>query len=300
MTCELPPRLLGDLQAEQYRILRTQIPVLYAVLSINMAILCFSVYAAVPPTLSLVVPGIFAALIIVRLVTWLTRRPSQYPCASRISRHLLSTTIIAGVISLSLGLWGVALLNSAAADKPFVPLFIAFGAIACAYCLASLPRAAFATITLATTPVILALLASGVRLQEAAGLNLVLIFVLILRLVAHQYDRLVDSVITHSELKALAYADPLTGLPNRRAFIECLDGIETPPNGSARAFVAMIDLDGFKAINDTYGHAAGDAVLIQAAGRIQASCTNCRMVARLGGDEFAAFLRAPASPSSPG
>jgi diguanylate cyclase (GGDEF)-like protein len=290
MTCELPPRLIGDLQAEQYRILRTQIPVLYAVLSINMAILCYSVYTAVPPTLSLVVPGIFAVLIVVRLVTWLTRRPSQYPSASRISRHLLSTTIIAGVISLSLGLWGVALLNSAAADKPFVPLFIAFGAIACAYCLASLPRAAFATITLATTPVILALLVSGVRLQEAAGLNLVLIFVLILRLVAHQYDRLVDSVITHSELKALAYADPLTGLPNRRAFIECLDGIETPPNGNARAFVAMIDLDGFKAINDTYGHAAGDAVLIQAAGRIQASCTNCRMVARLGGDEFAALI----------
>jgi diguanylate cyclase (GGDEF)-like protein len=291
MTCELPPRLLGDLQAEQYRILRTQIPILYAVLSINTGILCFSVYGAVSPTLSLVIPGIFAALIMVRVITWLGRRPSQSRSASRIARHLLSTTLIAGVISLGLGLWGVALLNSAVADKPFVPLFIAFGAIACAYCLASLPRAAFATISLATTPVIFTLLTSGIRLEQAAGLNLLLIFILILRLVAHQYDRLVDSVITHTELKTLAYADPLTGLPNRRAFIECLaDVIEAPLGASGRATIAMIDLDGFKAINDTYGHAAGDAVLIQAAGRIQAACISGRMVARLGGDEFAALI----------
>lgn len=291
MTRELPPHLIGNLQAEQYRILRTQIPVLYAVLLINTGILCFSVYGTVHSALSLVIPAVFVALVVVRLIIWLTRRRSPSPTSSLVARQLLSTTVIAGGISLGLGLWGAALLNSAVADKPFVPLFIAFGAIACAYCLASLPRAAFATISLATTPVILALLTSGFRLQEAVGLNLLLIFLLILRLVAHQYDRLVDSVVSHSELKSLGFSDSLTGLPNRRAFIECLTNILAAPLGdSGRVSVAMIDLDGFKAINDTYGHAAGDAVLIQAARRIQSGCTSCRMVARLGGDEFAALI----------
>jgi diguanylate cyclase (GGDEF)-like protein len=290
LTRDLAPGLRGELQAEQFRILRTQIPVLYAVLSINTAILCFSVYGSVAVTLSLVIPGMFAALIVIRSVIWLTRH-RKAPTPPRTARYLSSTTWVASIVSLGLGLWGVALLHSHLGDQPFVPLFIAFGAIACAYCLASLPRAAFATIFLATTPVIVTLLASGVRLQEAAGVNLLLIFLLILRIVAHQYDHLVDKVVIHSELKALAYADPLTGLPNRRAFIECLEGVVgRPSDGRARASVAMIDLDGFKAINDTHGHAAGDAVLVEAASRLQSACTECRMIARLGGDEFAALF----------
>ena len=288
----LPTHLQGDLQTEQFRILRTQIPILYAVLSINTGILCFSVYGAVSATLSVVIPGAFASLIAVRTFTWVTRL-RKVPSVQRIARYLNSTTLIAGFVSLGFGLWGVALLHSAVGDKPFVPLFIAFGAIACAYCLASLPRAAFVTIILAATPVIFALLTSGARLQQAAGLNLLLIFLLILRLVAHQYGYLVNSVETRSELKSLAHSDPLTALPNRRAFIECLERVVAAPlDQVGRLSVAMIDLDGFKAINDTYGHAVGDAVLIQAAIRIQAACAGCQMVARLGGDEFAAVMLA--------
>jgi diguanylate cyclase (GGDEF)-like protein len=292
LTRDLPAHLSGELQAEQFRILRTQIPILYAVLSINTGILAFSVYGAVSATLSLVIPGAFASLIAVRAFIWVTRLRT-IPSAPRLARYLFSTTLIAGFVSLGLGLWGVALLNSAVGDKPFVPLFIAFGAIACAYCLASLPRAAFATIILAVTPVIVALLTSGVRLQQAAGLNLLLIFLLILRLVVHQYGHLVDSVEANAELKLLAHSDPLTGLPNRRAFIEYLESIVAAPlEQIGRMSVAMIDLDGFKAINDTFGHVAGDAVLIQAGIRIRAACAGCQMVARLGGDEFAAVMLA--------
>lgn len=287
---DLPVQLRGELQAEQFRILRTQVPILYAVLAINAAILCFSVYGSVAPTPSIiVVPAGFALLIVVRSVIWLTRRES--PDVVRTARYLQSTTLIAAVVSLGLGVWGVTLLHSGVGDQPFVTLFIAFGAIACAYCLASLPQAAFATIFLATTPVIIALLASGVGVQVAEGVNLLLIFLLILRLVVHQFNDLVDRVSIHAQLRMLAYADPLTGLPNRRAFIEQLEQVvSTTAEGHGRASVAMIDLDGFKAINDTYGHAAGDAVLIQAAERIKAACAGCGMVARLGGDEFAALL----------
>lgn len=138
---------------------------------------------------------------------------------------------------------------------------------------------------------IVTLLTSGVGLQQAAGLNLLLIFLLILRLVVHQYNYVVEGVVSRSQLETLANADPLTKLPNRRAFIDRLDAtFNKAGDGLLGASVAMIDLDGFKAINDTYGHAAGDAVLVEAAARIQSVCTSCQMVARLGGDEFAALI----------
>lgn len=290
LTRELPPHLRGALQAEQFRILRTQIPTLYVVLLINTGILSFSVYGSVSIALSLGVPGVFAVLILVRMTIWLARKRTS-PNESRISQYLLSTTIIASIVSLGLGVWGVALLQAEVHDKPFVPLFIAFGAIACTYCLGSLPRAAFATVFLAVTPVTVTLLTAGGRMEIAAGVSLLLVFPLILRLVVHQNANLIDSVKSHSQVKALAYTDSLTGLPNRRAFTERLErNIEEASDNGMMAAVAVIDLDGFKAINDTFGHAAGDAVLIQAAQRIQTACMDCQLISRLGGDEFAALM----------
>jgi diguanylate cyclase (GGDEF)-like protein len=285
-----PPHLRRELQTQQFEILCTQIPILYAVLAINTAILCYSIYGSVPVELSLVIPSAFTVLIIVRTAVWLARRGTT-PDIDRNARYLLSTTLIAAVVSLGLGLWGVMLLHSEVGDKPFVPLFIAFGAIACAYCLSCLPRAAFLTIFLSTTPVILTMLTSGARLQVAAGLNLLLIFILIIRLIGHQYKYVLDGVLSRSLLEKQAYTDHLTNLPNRRAFIEKIDRmLDADSSQAPRISVAMIDLDGFKAINDTYGHVAGDEVLIEAAARIQSVCTSECLVARIGGDEFAVLI----------
>lgn len=87
-------------------------------------------------------------------------------------------------------------------------------------------------------------------------------------------------------LHHLAHHDSLTGLPNRRAF---LDAIESECGGLHA--VAMIDLDNFKTINDSLGHAAGDQVLCAVARRIKLACREEDMLARLGGDEFAVLLR---------
>ncbi|GIF17275.1 diguanylate cyclase (GGDEF)-like protein [Actinoplanes tereljensis] len=86
-------------------------------------------------------------------------------------------------------------------------------------------------------------------------------------------------------LEHAAYHDPLTGLPNRallwRRFAEAGDGPYA---------VLLVDLDGFKAINDTYGHLAGDELLCRVAERLRNVCGPDATVARLGGDEFAALL----------
>jgi diguanylate cyclase (GGDEF)-like protein len=79
-----------------------------------------------------------------------------------------------------------------------------------------------------------------------------------------------------------AHLDPLTGIPNRRAFMTALDETLAGEGGG----LLFIDLDGFKAVNDTLGHAAGDHLLIVVAERLSAALHGEGLLARLAGDEF--------------
>lgn len=92
-------------------------------------------------------------------------------------------------------------------------------------------------------------------------------------------------------LRWAAYHDPLTDLPNRKLAAEELErALEMAVNASSSVGVIVIDVDSFKAINATLGHAAGDAVLKTIAQRLQANAPAGATVARLGGDEFAVIL----------
>jgi diguanylate cyclase (GGDEF)-like protein/PAS domain S-box-containing protein len=91
-------------------------------------------------------------------------------------------------------------------------------------------------------------------------------------------------------LHKLALTDPLTGLPNRRGLIEQLGRVvsrEADGLGGSVTAVLFIDLDNFKWINDTYGHEAGDALLVEVGERLRICVRVNDFVARLGGDEFA-------------
>jgi diguanylate cyclase (GGDEF)-like protein len=91
----------------------------------------------------------------------------------------------------------------------------------------------------------------------------------------------------------LARHDPLTGLPNRRFFNEQLDEVlRNVEAEERRVAVLMLDLDGFKAINDVHGHQVGDQALIEFAARIGKAVKNWKdpLIARVGGDEFAIIL----------
>jgi diguanylate cyclase (GGDEF)-like protein len=87
----------------------------------------------------------------------------------------------------------------------------------------------------------------------------------------------------------LALEDPLTGLGNRRAFELALAAELAAP--SSDAVVLLLDLDGFKGINDTWGHDVGDEVLKTVAERLLATVRGTDVVARLGGDEFVVLAR---------
>lgn len=90
----------------------------------------------------------------------------------------------------------------------------------------------------------------------------------------------------HNGLRA-AVTDPLTGLYNRRYALPHLARLAAQSGRSGRRFAVMLaDLDHFKAINDRYGHAAGDAVLVEVAQRLRANLRAVDLVARIGGEEF--------------
>jgi diguanylate cyclase (GGDEF)-like protein len=98
----------------------------------------------------------------------------------------------------------------------------------------------------------------------------------------------------HRHLFRQALTDPLTGLPNRRAWDDALGPrLAEAPRLPGRLCLAVIDLDQFKPINDQHGHAAGDEVLRAAAKALRESLRQDDLLARLGGDEFGLLVQVP-------
>ncbi|UIN35305.1 GGDEF domain-containing protein [Methylobacterium oryzae] len=109
-----------------------------------------------------------------------------------------------------------------------------------------------------------------------------------------------EEIARLAELSRRAECDPLTGLANRRGFEARFEArFEAGTDGAGPdplAALLLIDLDGFKPVNDVHGHAAGDLCLRRSAARLAAVCRDAALVARIGGDEFAVLLRAPVDP----
>ncbi|MGD9702159.1 MAG: PAS domain S-box protein [Acidimicrobiia bacterium] len=99
------------------------------------------------------------------------------------------------------------------------------------------------------------------------------------------YD-ITDRRQLQQELERLAYHDPLTGLGNRTLLNAAIDAMADGPDFA----LAIVDLDGFKSINDRFGHAAGDLVLVAAADRIRRELDESDVAVRFGGDEFVVLL----------
>jgi diguanylate cyclase (GGDEF)-like protein len=97
--------------------------------------------------------------------------------------------------------------------------------------------------------------------------------------------------LLENELEKLATTDPLTGLPNRRYFFEVANvEFEKVRRFNAQASIIMMDVDAFKAVNDTHGHAAGDEVLRSICRRCRAMMRQSDVLARFGGEEFVVLL----------
>ena len=129
------------------------------------------------------------------------------------------------------------------------------------------------------------------RLELEELLSLSGLFSIALAAIALFKARLVTRERGHrAAAEHIANTDPLTGLSNRRQFLNDLQSALSRSRAEHRCALLLIDLDRFKDVNDTLGHAAGDALLIEIAQRLRRAGSKTEHAARLGGDEFGLLL----------
>jgi diguanylate cyclase (GGDEF)-like protein len=175
-------------------------------------------------------------------------------------------------------------------------------AAVCAICLNVLASEAIVIVVAATAPLIVAFLARGAGLTLGLAALVVIAAYFVIRMLDEHFRMFAEIVRSRlmiaerqraaeeARLAAMTIAltDDLTGLPNRRCFQNLLaDRIRTATETGEPFALGLIDLDGFKPINDAHGHPVGDQILGQVADRLAKAMDGRGSAARIGGDEFA-------------
>ena len=282
----VPPDIADDLRHAQLDSLITQVPVLLAVAGLNTIILmAVCAWNGLP----LSQYGWMGGLVAYTLVrSHYVKRGFQSAITPEQQRRVVRTSTIAAIAMLAaLGVTAAVTYATSLFDRSLlIPMSLGFGAISIAHCLYRLRRVALASIALGIGPGALVLLAVGDFEGKMLGASMLSVGWLMMRFVSAQYQQLIDNLSLHQHIRAIANSDPLTGLANRRAVDDYL-AVQTDND---RLAVALIDLDGFKQVNDTHGHDAGDALLRAVAERLRVACESAGLIGRLGGDEFIMIL----------
>ena len=291
-----------ELVLAQFRAFVRQIPLLYFILSVNSLAIGYTFAKFGNPALTLGVPAAMSVLCLMRGLPWWRRR-DQAVSAERALGMMRSTFRLAALLAGGFPVWGFLVYGDGdEAAKAQMAFFLALTMIACVFCLTQVRAAAVLVAVIGVGPFTLFFSLVDEGRFRAIAINLALVAVGVIIAVLRNYRDFVDLVHSQRDLIAthreslrlseenlrLANQDALTGLANRRAFLDAVARMTA--GGRAEAAVVFVDLDGFKRVNDDYGHEAGDE-LIQAVGRALARrLPEGALLARLGGDEFAAVL----------
>jgi diguanylate cyclase (GGDEF)-like protein len=295
---------------ERFRALQRQIPLLYLVIFANMIGLYLASGGRFDAAFDF--PALVGALIVFRVGHWLRVR-DRILSPERILRELRRMWIYAVVFSLAFSGWSFHLLATRGPEQhDFVILFASLAAIGCAYGVSRYPAAARTPLVLLGLPLAARLAFTSDPAHIAMGVGLGSILLVLLRFIGLHDESFIELVESRTAIslereraqraerlakaeqakaRRIADTDPLTGLANRRAFLRSLGRRAAGLNRSGGGFaLAMVDLDGFKPINDTFGHASGDRVLEGIGSRLESAAGRGALIARTGGDEFALLL----------
>lgn len=288
---------------QRFMSVKKQFPWVYGIFVVNVMALDLAVvphgYDGFNPTL------LFLLIIAARLVHWV-RLGHREVADALLQRHLLKSYVVACLVCMLFCAWVLFLYVQFADDHAaHVIVFASMTAVGIFYGLSSFPAAARAPIYFLKVPLTLALATSRDLEQVAMALALSFLILLMLRMLRVQDAAFVRLVTTRFDIEtrrrsaveseqsaieeqarfsAIANSDPLTGLLNRRGLMTALATDSAVPLAWG---LIILDLDGFKPINDTFGHAAGDRLLTEVAARLTVALGARDCAARIGGDEFA-------------
>lgn len=290
-----------ELNRARYMALTRLIPLMYGIISINMVALAWTHFHVAPRHLTLILPGVYVLMTVSRSIIYL-RHVNHAPSDKAILAHLRLTTLLAAPVGCVFMYWEFQLFAYGDALMHGQVLFFAgVTAIASAFCMIHLRQAAVLLLMSVIPATAVFLLMQGEPVFSAVALNIVMVALVVL-FVLLRHDRdftaLIKQQITQSAQSSelaelnlknihLANTDSLTGLPNRRSFFAQLDEIIAERLLTGEPFImGLLDLDGFKPVNDVFGHPAGDQLLIDTSRRLSEVLGDDIIVARLGGDEF--------------
>ena len=246
---------------------------------------------AAPYWATRIVPVIIGVLLGLGFVFMLATKPDRI--GKNGARRLIRDAIWSSpLVAILCSTWCVVnWLHAPPGVRSYYPLILSMGSLATAYCLSSIRAAAILNMAIGFFPITTLMMLSGAMMDMVAATCMGVAVIFLLRLIVDQHGQWVNLMLLQHEMQQLAHTDPLTGLMNRRALLARIDAyIQTDP--PEPFMLALLDLDGFKAVNDQYGHGAGDALLCAVAQRLLADVKTDACVARMGGDEFAVLVPA--------
>ena len=285
-----------DLNRARFMAMTRLIPLMYLILSINMIAVSWAHWTVAPLTLTVAIPTALILFNGKRAIDYFRAREKILSDA-HILKQLRGTVWVAGPAGMIFTCWALAFYQYGSSHQHVqIVFFIGVTVMACGLCMMHLRQAPIILILAVIPETSVFLILQGDGVLTAIALNLALVSSVILVILYNHHDdfaRMIYQQTAQSDHRKrledlnkenmrLANTDSLTGLPNRRAFLSNIDDmVNTSLHGGPGFVVALLDLDGFKAINDLYGHPAGDELLIE---------TGHRLTIALGTDVFIARL----------
>lgn len=284
-----------ELLKAQFAVSTKQFPIMYLILAINLWTLTVCYIGHAPDWLSIFIPIIFTAIFCYRAYTWHKLKSTQ-PSADIAFAALNSVKWRAYTFTVLLVVWMLMLFPYGTPEMHLrIGFFAAVGCISLIIFFQRLHSSALIITAITTIPVIIFAVNTENSNLVIIMINISLVSTLLLAVVRLQTQDFINTVNVRLELESIgaknlqiANRDSLTGLTNRRQFFSHLeDSFEIAKQKNAKIAIGIIDLDGFKPVNDLYGHAVGDSLLVEVGRRLSAMTDEYTSVSRLGGDEFA-------------
>ncbi len=297
-----------ELNRARYDAIKMQMPINYFLLTLASLGMCIAHLNLVSPFLLFPIPAILLCVSIAKLPAALQHK-TIILTDKQIVQKLQMSVKIAPLLSFALFGWNVMLFEVGdPALRGLVVFYAAVAIIGGAMTLLSVPQASKAML-FTTMPTTFAFLILQFDLiYTLSALNLLMVAGVLYIAILSQ-DRGISDIVKHqkallgqsrrleqlnAETLRLANTDPLTKLPNRRSFFQTIeDTIEDYEDANEEFVLALLDLDGFKPVNDIFGHPAGDQLLASTAKRLSSKLGTDVVIGRLGGDEFGLLFLQP-------